>query len=328
LRSALKVLKPIASLRADNEDFFYKKISQIAWEDYWRLDQTFAVDAVVSGKFFKHSKYAALKAKDAIADRFRLKTGQRPSVDTENPDLSINIHINDAKITVSLDSTGTSLDRRGYRLARTQAPLNEVLAAGILLMSGYDGSQDLYDPMCGSGTFSIEAAMIAANIAPGRKRSFAFEKWNDFDKELWEKIKTEAEEKIREPQARICASDKSRQAIDALRSNVELAEVDEFVTCAKKDFLETEGKAGSIVVLNPPYGERLTDKNLLKLYEDIGSHLKQNYTGCDAWVISSNYDALQHVGLAASRKHRVYDGQLECKLHKYELYRGTKRNFE
>jgi putative N6-adenine-specific DNA methylase len=326
LRTALKILKPIASFKTDNDEFLHKKIYQIAWEDFMRQDQTLAVDAVVSGKFFTHSKYAALKAKDAIVDRFRDKTGQRPSVDTENPDLRVNVHISDNRVTISIDSTGISLDRRGYRLDRTKAPLNEVLAAGIILMSGYDGSQDVYDPMCGSGTFSIEAALIAANIPPGVMRNFAFERWNDFDKNLWEKIKEEAQKAVREPQAQIYASDNSKQAADAARSNIERSQTDDFVMCSKKDFFDTSAKSErAIVFLNPPYGERLNEKNILALYKNIGSHLKNNFTGCDAWVISSDFDALQSIGLAAAKKVKLFNGALECKLHKYELYKGSKR---
>jgi putative N6-adenine-specific DNA methylase len=327
LRTALRVLKPIASVTATDEEFYYKKLRHIAWEDYFALDKTFAVDAVVSGRIFTHSKYAALKAKDAIADRFRDKTGQRPSVETENPDLRIHIHINENKITVALDSTGKSLDRRGYRLDRTQAPINEVLAAGIVLLAGYDGSQDFYDLMCGSGTFSIEAAMIAANIPPGIAREFAFEKWRDFNAELWEKVKKDAEEAQTEPTGNIFASDNSRQAVDASRANIERAAVDEWVMCSKKDFFEVVPKnQGGIVVLNPPYGERMTPKNIQQLYENIGAHLKNDFQGCEAWVISSDFDALQRIGLAAKSKIKLFNGALECKLHQYELYKGS-RNF-
>jgi 23S rRNA (guanine2445-N2)-methyltransferase len=325
-RTALRVLVPIASFTAYNEDKLYKKVRGIEWSAYLGVDQTFAIDATTHSEIFNHSKYVALKCKDAIADQFRDKFGRRPSVDTEDPDLRINIHISDKLVNIALDSSGDHLDRRGYRLSRTEAPINEVLAAGIILMTGWDGQSHFIDPMCGSGTFAIEAAMMASHTPPGMLRHFAFEKWSDFDARLWREIRAEAEAKISPSTGKIVANDIDGHAVSMARQNAARAGVGELVTFANQDFLATHSEAGSgVVVMNPPYGERMQHDDLTAFYNETGTRLKHFYEGFDAWIISSDLRALKFIGLRPSRKIALFNGSLECRLHKFELYRGSKK---
>ena len=323
-RTALRVLVPIATFTASNEDKLYKKIRDIDWSTYIGVDQTFAIDATTHSEIFNHSKYAALKCKDAIADQFRDKTGRRPSVNTEDPDLRINVHIADKLVNIALDSSGEHLDRRSYRLSRTEAPINEVLAAGIILMTGWDGKSHFIDPMCGSGTFAIEAAMMASHRPPGMFRHFAFEKWSDFDARLWRKIRAEAEANICSPTSKIVANDMDAHAVSMARQNAARAGVDKLITFANQDFLATHSEAGAgVVVMNPPYGERLQHDDLNAFYTEIGTRLKHFYEGFDAWIISADLRALKFIGLRPSRKVALFNGSLECRLHKFELYSGS-----
>lgn len=329
LRTALRVLKPIADFRANNERQLYEGVRGIRWSDYLSPDQTFAIDGTSNSEVFRHSKFIALKAKDAIADQFRERYGRRPSVNTAHPDLRINLHIADRKCTLSLDSSGLHLDRRGYRLARAEAPINEVLAAGILLLTGWNGQTELIDPMCGSGTFAIEAALMAQGIPPGRGRSFIFERWSDFDAAGWKKIKLEAQRQITPFRGSILASDLDGNTLKMAIENAERAGVRKIIDFKKQDFLQSgaPGQSG-IVVMNPPYGERLAVEKIKVLYSEIGTRLKHHYAGCDAWIISSDIEALKFVGLWPSRKIQLYNGSLECRLHKFELYQGSKKSRE
>ena len=326
LRTALKVLKPISQFMIRDNMDLYKKIRRIEWDQYLSVDGTLAIDATVNGDFFTHSQFVALKAKDAIVDQFRDKYERRPSIDLENPDLRINLHINERACTVSLDSSGASLGKRGYRKAQSLAPMSEVLAAGIIALSGWDKQQNIVDPMCGSGTFSIEAAMIACNMAPGRLRHFGFEKWTDFDAKLLESLKKEADSAIVAPVCKIYGSDIDSRSVEIAKSNAENAKVGKYIQYKQMDFLDSDIKAGnSVIFLNPPYGERLKEKEeIIPFYQQIGTQLKHHYENCEAWIISGNIEALKFIGLRPSRKIRLFNGPIECKLQKYELFRGKK----
>ena len=326
LRTALKVLKPFAQFVLRDENDLYKKIQSINWEEFMSVDGTLAVEATTNGETFTHSQYVALKTKDAIVDQFREKHGRRPSVDLEEPDLKINVHIRDRNCSVSLDSSGASLGKRGYRKSQSLAPLSEVLAAGIIALSGWDKKQDFIDPMCGSGTFSIEAAMLARKMAPGRLRSFTFERWLDFDAELWSKIKEEAEGQIIELDCAIYGSDMDRRSVEIAKENATIAEVGNSIAFRQLDFLSPQVQfENSLVIMNPPYGERLKEKDeIIPFYQEIGTQLKHHFEGCDAWIISSNLRALKFIGLRPSRKIKLFNGPLECRLQKYELFKGKK----
>lgn len=326
LRTAVKVLKPIGTFYAANEQQLYDKIKKINWDEYFSYNKTFAIDGSTHSEIFTHSKFIALKSKDAIADQFREKYDIRPSVDTENPDLRINVHINDKTVIVSLDSSGSSLGKRNYRLAQTEAPINEVLAAGIILLSGWDKTCDFIDPMCGSGTFPIEAALLANNIPSGRNRKFGFETWGDFDLDLWNKVKADADSNIISSNVKIFANDVDNKALDIAFANAKRAGVSNLITFDTIDFFHTSHDTGKgLVVMNPPYGERLQINEITNFYQDIGSRLKHFYQGCDAWIISANYEALKNFGLRTSKKIKLYNGPLECRLQKYELYQGSKK---
>lgn len=327
LRTALKVLKPIATFNVFNEGKLYDGIRKIQWDQFMTTEQTLAINGTTTGEVFTHSKYVALKSKDAIVDQFRDNCGIRPSVDTENPDLQIDVHISDTTCSVALDSSGTHLGKRGYRLSQTFAPLSEVLAAGMVFLSGWDRECDFIDPMCGSGTIPIEAALIAANIPAGRLRSFGFEKWNDFDAELWESIKKEAEAQIKPFAYKIIGRDIDPIAIDIATENAERANVSEMIVFEREDFLKSESIVNqSVLVMNPPYGERLKEKEeIIPFYQEIGTKLKHFYNGCDAWIISGNLEGIKFVGLKPSRKIKLFNGPIECRFNKFELYRGSKK---
>lgn len=328
LRTAIKILKPIAQFRVVREEDLYKNIKRIAWEDYLKPTGTLAVDATVHHSVFTHTKYTALKAKDAIVDRFREETGQRPNVDLRFPDLKINIHIDRQRCTVSLDTSGESLHRRGYKLATNIAPINEVLAAGLILMSGWDGQSDFMDPMCGSGTILAEAAMIACNIPPNlMRKEFAFERWSDWDVDLFEKIEESLLNKTRDFHHKIFGYDKSPSAVRKAKDNVKNAHLDEFISIKHEDFFKTQ-KAGMDklhMVFNPPYGERLENLNVEEFYGQIGTTLKHGYPNTDAWLITSNLEALKFIGLRPSRKIKVFNAKLESRFVKYEMYQGSRK---
>ncbi|MBK8642849.1 MAG: class I SAM-dependent RNA methyltransferase [Saprospiraceae bacterium] len=327
LRTAVKILRPISTFRAFNEDQLYHHVRKINWDNYFDTNMTFAIDGSTSGEIFTHSKYAALKSKDAIADQFRDKYGLRPSVDTENPDIRINVHISNEMVHVSLDSSGNILSKRNYRLNQTEASMNEVLAAGIILLSGWNKDSDFIDPMCGSGTLPIEAALIAHNIPPGKNRNFGFQTWLDFDKNLWDEIKADSEQNITTFKKKITAYEIDNKALSVAIINSERAGVKEFIDFKQMDFFESsyEGEKGHVVI-NPPYGERIEVDEIVDFYKSMGTRLKHFYPGCNAWVISSNFEALKHFGLRPTRKIKLFNGPLECRLHKFELYKGSKRD--
>jgi len=326
LRTALKVLKPFAQFNLHDDFALYKRIKRIDWGQYMSVDGTLAIEATVNGEVFTHSQFVALKSKDAIVDQFREKYGRRPSVDLDNPDLRINIHIRDRTCSVSLDSSGASLGKRGYRLEQSQAPMSEVLAAGIIALSGWDKKRNLIDPMCGSGTLPIEAALIACNMAPGRIRSFGFQKWKDYDSELWVSLKKEADNQIIEPECKIFGSDIESRSVEISKRNAIDAGVEKLIEFKQMDFLHSDDHFNNgIVLMNPPYGERLKElEEIIPFYQEIGTQLKHHYDGCDAWIISGNIEALKFIGLRPSRKIKLFNGPIECKLQKYELYRGKK----
>lgn len=353
LRTALRVLVPIRveSLKVKNErnrrfesgkyrgeqskkaelikpeDQVYEIAKRVKWEQYMTEDSTFAIDATVYSESLRNSRFVTYRVKDAIADYWTEKTGKRPNVKTEDPDVRINVHIANETVTVSLDSSGESLHKRGYRVATTEAPISEVLAAGMLLMAGWKGQCDLYDPMCGSGTIPIEAALIARNIAPGVfRKSFAFEKWPDFDEELWSEIYND-DSKERDFKHKIYGSDASFYAVQQATKNVKSAGVQKDVELRQirmEEIKEVE-KEEKIVLINPPYGERLaSNKDMEELYGKIGTALKHQFTGATAWIISSNEAAMKCIGLKPSKKMRLLNGELDCQFNKYELFAGKR----
>ena len=327
LRTAIKILKPFKSFRIASEEDLYKEIKKIGWEDFMDVTDTLAIDATVHSEQFTHSKYIAQKTKDAVVDRFREKFGTRPDVDLDFPTLRINIHIEHNYCNVSIDSSGQSLHKRGYKTATNIAPINEVLAAGMLLFSGWDGQSDFMDPMCGSGTILIEAAMIACNIPPNlNRKEFAFEKWKDWDVDLFEKVEESVLKKVRDFHFTITGYDKAPSAVAKAIDNVENANLAEFIQVKQQNFFEsTKTTARHLhMVFNPPYGERL-DIDMPVFYKEIGDTLKQSYPDTAAWFITSNLEAIKHVGLRPSRKIKMFNGALESKLLKYDIYAGTKK---
>jgi putative N6-adenine-specific DNA methylase len=326
LRTAIKILKPIKRFQVQNEDDLYYHIKKMNWSKYLNLDKTFAINATVSSPYFNHSKYIALKTKDAIADYFTAKLGRRPDVDIKNPDLRIDIHIYNNNCTVSLDSSGDSLHKRGYKVVSSEAPISEVLAAGIIMLAGWKGDSNFIDPMCGSGTILTEAAMIAANIPPQLQReSFAFEKWDDYDEELFKLIFNSSLKRIKDVSVKIMGYDRSPAALEMSRLNVENADLEDLITLEQKNFFKTEKPQGPTTVLfNPPYDERLS-VDISDFYGKIGDTLKKGYAGSSAWFITGNTEALKHVGLRTSKRIKLYNGSLESRLVKYDLYDGTKK---
>ena len=325
-RTALRILVPVSSFRASTEAMLYDGVRAIPWEKWLDFRGKFAVDSVISFSPFSHSGYVSLKAKDAIADRFRDKFGKRPDVSTSDPDLRINVHLFKEECTVSIDSSGASLHLRGYRKVQTEAPMNEVLAAGIILLSDWDRKAPLIDPMCGSGTILIEAALMAGKVPSGYYRPlFGFERWKDFDNRLWEQVKRECEEQIVEPSVPIRGYDRDEKAIEASLSNIEEAGVENFVKVEKADFNTTPPPyPGGFLLTNPPYGERIKVEDLKLFYKELGDVLKKNFAGYTAWLLGSDQEALKFIGLRPSRRIKVMNGPLECRLVKFELYRGKK----
>ena len=323
LRTAIRILKPIKHFRATTADEVYEAVKAMDWTEYLDNDTTFAVDSVVFSTEFRHSKFVAYKVKDAIVDQFREKTGNRPNVRITNPDLQLHIHVAEFDCTLSLDSSGESLHRRGYRQESVEAPLNEVLAAGIIMQTGWHGECDLIDPMCGSGTIAIEAALIARGIAPGvYRKEYAFEKWRDYDRELFEKI-YEDESKERPFEHHIYAYDINHNAIAIASNNVKAAGLSKEISLQQQDFKDfTQPKEKSIIITNPPYGERISAPDLLGLYKMIGERLKHQFTGCEAWILSYREECFDQIGLRPSLRTPLFNGSLECELRKYQLFSG------
>ena len=328
LRTAIRILKPIKHFKANNADEVYDNIKAIPWENYLDNSKSFAIDAVVFSNEFRHSKFVAYKVKDAIVDYFRDKTGDRPSVRINNPDVLLNIHIAEDRCTLSLDSSGESLHRRGYRQEAVEAPLNEVLAAGMILMTGWKGECDLIDPMCGSGTIPIEAALIARNIAPGVfRKEFAFEKWVDFDQDLFDSIYNDDSQE-REFNHRIFGDDNNPKANEIAIRNVKAAGLSKEIILKLQPFQQFEQpKEKSIIITNPPYGERISTNDLLGLYAMIGERLKHAFAGNDAWILSYRDECFDQIGLKPSVKVELYNGALECQFRKYQLFDGKYKAF-
>lgn len=326
LRTAVKILKPIDTFKASNADEIYEKVKEIPWEKYMDNDWTFLVESVVFSENFRHSKFAAYRVKDAIADYFREKTGKRPNVRMDNPDIRINLHISENDVTISLDSSGDSLHMRGYRVATVTAPLNEVLAAGMILMTGWDGSCDLIDPMCGSGTILIEAALIARNIYPGVfRKDFAFEHWKDFEPDLLQQIYDDDSQE-REFNHKIYGYDINRQAVSIATDNVKSAGVASIVEVNQQDIHNFQQPAEkAIIITNPPYGERITTEDILGLYSDIGSVLKHSFIGGDAWILSYHEECFFRIGFRPSTRIALYNGPLACEFRKYQVFEGKLR---
>ena len=327
-RTALRILKPIVMFTADSTDDLYDYLRELDWEQFMDANSTFSVDSTVFGDGFTHSKFVTYRVKDAIVDHFRDKEGDRPSVRLDGADLQLNVHIAGNRVTVSLDSSGEPLYKRGYRVAQTEAPINEVLAAGIILKTGWRGDSDFLDPMCGSGTFLVEAALIAANINPGIYReSFAFEKWKDFDKDLFEELYNDDSEE-REFNYKIFGGDIDPEAIAIARKNIKSARVDDMVELSCQPLTEWQADtAEGILVTNPPYGERLRPINLNSLYKEIGSTLKNNFQGWHAWIIGYQDEQMKEIGLKPSVKIPLNNGKLECTLREYVMFDGAYSQF-
>ena len=328
LRTAIRILKPIKRFKVGDEDDLYKKLQTIDWEREMDVDSTFAIGAVVNSKnFTTNSHYISLKSKDAIADYFRHKYHKRPNVDVKFPDLKIHVHILNDLCTVSLDSSGDSLHKRGYRSATNIAPINEVLAAGLVLLSGYTGDCNFIDPMCGSGTILIEAAMIANNIPANiNRKEFGFEKWKDYDEELFFTIQESLLKKIRSSHFKIMGFDKAPSAVKKAKDNVENANLSEFIGIHHVNFFNSmkEVFGQTTILFNPPYGERL-DIDMQAFYKNIGDTLKSGYPGSTVWFITSNIEAIKHVGLKTSRRIPMKNGDLDCIYVRYDMYEGSRK---
>lgn len=328
LHTAIRILKPIHTFKARSAEEVYDEIQKIEWSNYLDNKKTFSVDSVVYSEEFRNSRFVTYKVKDAIVDWFREKTGTRPNISVSNPDIRLNIHIAEDDATLSLDSSGESLHRRGYRQESVEAPLNEVLAAGMILMTGWKGDTDFIDPMCGSGTIAIEAALIARNISPGVfRKEFAFEKWADFDQELFDTIYND-DSKEKEFTHHIYGYDIDMKAVNTARINVKAAGLSKEATIEQADFKDFQTPTEkSIMVTNPPYGERISTPNLLATYKMIGERLKHTFAGNDAWILSYREECFEQIGLKPSIKIPVFNGSLECEFRKYALFDGRMKEF-
>jgi putative N6-adenine-specific DNA methylase len=326
-RTAMRVLKNLKSFKVTNDDTLYDAIFNMKWEDHFSVKDTFMINSSVNSPFFNHSLFVSQKTKDAIADRFRKHTNLRPSVSTIDPDITVNIHISNDRADVSLDSSGEPLFKRGYRAAQYLAPLNEVLAAGMIMMSGWDGIMPFIDPMCGSGTLPIEAALIGKKIPPGIFREkFGFMKWKDYDSLLFSRLIESMLNPV-DLKASIFASDISGDAIELTGKNIKKALLEEFISVKKLDFKDfVPPDEGGLVMMNPPYGERLKEDEINLFYKGIGDTLKKNFAGYDAWVLSGNPEALKFFGLRPEKKIELFNGSIKCKFQKFSIYSGTKKH--
>lgn len=327
-RTALRILKPIAKFTAGDEEELYDRVRDFDWSRYLSPQKTFAIDATANGSVFTHSQYAGLRVKDGIADYFLERDGKRPSVRVDNPDLLLNVHISDDRVTISLDSSGEPLCKRGYKVENTKAPINEVLAAGIILMTGWRGDVDFMDPMCGSGTFLTEAAMIAANINPGIYREgFAFEKWEDFDSDLFERLYNDDSQE-RDVNIRITGSDIDPVAVNIAKANIKNARLESMISveCMPMEDVVPVTDDG-ILVTNPPYGKRLRPGDMDSLWKRIGTTLKHNFAGWHAWIIGMTDEQFAELGFKPTVKIPLHNGSLECSLREYELFKGSYDSF-
>jgi len=327
-RTATRILKPIIDFRAADEKALYNKVIKIDWRNYLGLNQTFAIDAVINESRFDNSLYVAQKTKDAIADHFRKKSGRRPSVDLKNPDIRISIYIYRDECSIALDSSGEPLFKRGYRSRAGEAPLNEVLAAGIVLNSGWDQKSAFVDAMCGSGTIVIEAALLARNIAPGLTRKYyGFMNWPDFEIGLFKQVHQEArKEIIPKLDFKMVGSDKAPRQVREATDNARKAGVGRDIVFKQSaiDDLAPPSPPGALII-NPPYGGRMSVDDIGTFYHSIGDALKKNFTGYDAYIFTGNFDAAKHIGLRTSRRIKMYNGPIECRLLKFEMYQGSRK---
>lgn len=333
LRTASRVLVPIATFKAKKTDDIYEQVKLLDWAQYMTAKTTFQIDATVYSDLFRHSQFITYRVKDAIVDWWIEHGGVRPSVQLSNPDIYLNVHIAGDTVTLSLDSSGESLHKRGYRVANTQAPINEALAAGMLLLAGWHGQSDFYDPMCGSGTLLIEAALIARNIAPGiYRKGFAFEKWASFDADLFEEVYND-DSRERDFNHKIYGSDAGFYAVQTAQKNIQSANLQRDIEVKQIRIeelrLADKNTEGALVMMNPPYGERLSqDKNVLRLYQDIGTALKHQFSGATAWMISSNEEALKCVGLRPAKRIHLINGDLDCLFNQYVLFSGDRKSWK
>ncbi len=326
LRTALRILVPILKKNIKTQIDLYAVIKEYEWEKHLKPGMTISIDTFLNSSTFTHSQFVSLRTKDAIADRLRQVFNRRPSVDKNNPDLSVNVHLVNNALTVSIDSSGSSLHKRGYRKGDFEAPINEVLAAGLIMLTGWKGEKDFYDPMCGSGTIGIEASLIAREIPPGIFRTqFGFEKHKDFDEALWSQIYDDVQEK--EWKGKIISSDISKQAIKIAAANAKNASVLKNINYIGIDFRNYPPiDNGGVAIINPPYGERMGSGQMTNFYRIIGDSMKKNFTGAEVWILSSNLNALKHVGLRPVERYKVFNGALECRFFKYEIYSGSKKS--
>ena len=323
LRTAVKILKPIKEFKATDADEVYEVVKKMDWSAVMDCNNTFLIDSVVFSEKFRHSKFVAYRVKDAIADYWREKTGDRPNIAITNPDIRINVHIAEDDVTISLDSSGESLHIRGYKTNTVAAPINEVLAAGLIMLTGWQGECDLIDPFCGSGTILIEAALIAMNIYPGVfRKEYAFEKWKDFDEDMFDNIYND-DSKERDFDHKIYGFDINRQAVGIAIENARNAGVNKVVDIEQRDFYEFEApREKALMITNPPYGERITTDDILGLYETIGQRLKQNFVGNDAWIITYRQECFDKIGFRPSTRFALFNGSLECEFRKYQVFDG------
>jgi putative N6-adenine-specific DNA methylase len=327
-RLALRVMVSLTSFNIKDGDDLYREVAAIDWTEFMKVSQTFAVRCTLNSELFDTNLYPALKVKDAIADSFRSNGGKRPDVEKENPDLEVMVFINRDRCTILLNSSGESLHRRGYRAEVDKAPLSEVLAAGIIMLSGWEPHKPLVDFMCGSGTIPIEAALMAANIPPGTfRKQFAFEKWPDFDEALYKTIREKQIERINDNPVRIYGNEINRFVIAKAEENVRNAGVEDMVQLSLGDFNDFERPSGNgVVIINPPYGEKLQPEDLEALYKSIGDRFKKHYAGYKAWIFTGSPEGAKAVGLRSNRKIKLFNGPIECRLLGYELFEGSKKD--
>ena len=325
-RTAVKILVPVFTFKAYSENQFYERLLKFNWDDYMDVDQTFAIDATVYSETFKHSQFMSLKMKDAMVDFFRSKYKRRPNVEPKNPEIQFHLHIDRELVTVSLDSSGDPLFKRGYRKEQGEAPINEVLAAGMLMIAGWDGKGNFLDPMCGSGTILIEAAMMAMDLpAQIFRKNFAFQNWNNYDEELFRKIKEFRINRVKEFSGKIIGYDIDAGMLNAARINIEAAEMEDVIEVHKMNFFETKKEHFPLLmVFNPPYDERIAIK-FDDFYKKIGDTFKTSYPNTLAWLITSDLEAVKKIGLRPSRKVKLFNGKLETRFLQYEMYEGTKK---
>ena len=327
LRTALSILKPIAKFKVRNEKELYKKVYELDWTSIFKLSQTFSISSAVYSKQFKHSQFVAFKVKDAIVDKFRDELGERPNVEKNNADIKINVHVNRENVSISLDSSGEPLYKRGYRSETGSAPMNEVLAAGLILLSGWDTKSNFVDPMCGSGTLLIEAALLAMNVPPQfMRKNFAFMNWSDFDDSLFKLIKESGLKRMRDTNFKFLGYDLDRNLVNVANLNIENVALEEYIKVEKKDFfLSTKPSGPTTVIFNPPYGERIKIR-VNDFYKKIGDTFKQNYQGATIWLITSDIDGLKKVGLKTSKRIAIQNGSLDCKFVRYDIYEGSRKS--